>query len=59
MAADFRERIEKELSGFSHRDVRRFTWLCAVRALPFLCSRGSFNSVISLPNVLSCLNRRA
>jgi len=43
MGEDFREQIEKRLSGFSREDVCFFAWLCAVRALPFLALRGNFD----------------
>ena len=33
---EFRQQIERQLSGFSRENIRFFAWLCAVRALPFL-----------------------
>lgn len=38
----FREKIAVCLEGMSGDDVCYFAWLCAVRALPFLGSKGSF-----------------
>ncbi|MCL2743762.1 MAG: hypothetical protein FWE67_07920, partial [Planctomycetaceae bacterium] len=33
---DFRDEIEKQLTGLSRKQICQFAWLCAVRALPFL-----------------------
>ena len=34
----FSKQIEKKLKGLTLRQVVFFAWLCAVRALPFLCA---------------------
>jgi GTPase SAR1 family protein len=39
----FKKKVEKELRGLSKEQVRKFAWLCAVRALPFLGGKGHFN----------------
>ena len=43
MGKSFREQVQESLSDFSRMDVCFFAWLCAVRALPFLASRGNFD----------------
>ena len=43
MFETFQEEIISRLSGFTHKDICFFAWLCAVRALPFLGVRGSFD----------------
>ena len=39
----FKEQVEKELEGCSKEEIRAFAWRCAVRALPFLGSKGHFD----------------
>jgi len=39
----FRKQVEEELKKMSGEQIVFFAWLCAVRALPFLCSEGNFN----------------
>jgi small GTP-binding protein len=39
----FRKQVEKELKILSREEVIRFAWRCAVRALPFLGSKGNFD----------------
>ncbi|MCL2820949.1 MAG: NACHT domain-containing protein [Oscillospiraceae bacterium] len=43
MDETFDERVRKYLADFSHKDVRFFVWLCAVRTLPFLGTNGDFD----------------
>ena len=38
----FPEKIEKQLESLSKEQLRLFTWLCAVRALPFLSAMRKF-----------------
>jgi len=38
----FRDDIEKRLEGLDREQIRRFAWLCAVRALPFLSTKRGF-----------------
>ena len=40
---DFRERVEQEIKDFSIEEKVTFGWRCAVRAVPFLGSKGHFN----------------
>ncbi len=39
----FREQVEEKLQKRSPEEVVRFTWRCAVRALPFLGVKGNFD----------------
>lgn len=39
----FRRKVEKTLEQLDIRQVRLFAWRCAMRALPFLGSKGHFN----------------
>ena len=47
----FRNKIKQELKKLNRKQVINFSWRCAVRALPFLGSTGSFNFL----NNLSCI----
>ena len=38
----FGERVKKQLKNLTHEEVCLFSWLCAVRSLPFLGVRGDF-----------------
>ena len=40
---NFKEQIQKELTGLSTKQQRAFAWRCAVRALPFLGYKGHFD----------------
>ena len=40
---EFREKIEANLKQLGREQTVYFTWLCAVRALPFIGARGDFN----------------
>ena len=40
---EFKKKIEQELSKYDDEQVLLFSWRCAVRALPFLASDGTFN----------------
>ena len=39
----FNKKVEQELENLTREQVVHFAWRCAVRALPFLGSDGSFN----------------
>ena len=41
--ATFNQKIEQELKNLTKEQVIHFAWLCAVRALPFIGSKGSFD----------------
>jgi len=43
MTNDFQNQVEKGLLGLVHEDICFFSWLCAVRALPFLGVEGVFS----------------
>jgi len=40
---DFKNQIEIELKTINKNDIVFFSWICAVRALPYLCSNGNLN----------------
>jgi len=40
---DFRKNVEIALAGVTNHQIALFSWLCAIRVLPFLCYKNNFN----------------